>query len=48
MRTLISAQAEDSQQKIYPLPVEAVRSVPNFPPCGAPKICTKLRVVVFR
>jgi len=27
----ITAQAEDSQQRIYLLPVESVRSVPNFP-----------------
>ena len=27
----ISAQAEDSQQRIYTLPVEGVSSVPNFP-----------------
>ena len=29
--SLITAQAEDSQQRIYVLPVEAVRSVPNHP-----------------
>ncbi|HEU4511362.1 MAG TPA: Ig-like domain-containing protein [Pyrinomonadaceae bacterium] len=29
--SVISAQAEDSQQKIYALPVEAVRTVPRFP-----------------
>jgi len=28
---VLTAQAEDSQQKIYTLPVEAIRSVPNFP-----------------
>jgi hypothetical protein len=29
--SVINAQAEDSQQRIYALPVEAVRSVPSFP-----------------
>lgn len=28
--SVITAQAEDSQQRIYVLPVEAIRSVPNF------------------
>lgn len=28
---LVTAQAEDSQQRIYALPIEAIRSVPNFP-----------------
>jgi hypothetical protein len=29
--SVITAQAEDSQQKIYALPVEAISTVPNFP-----------------
>jgi hypothetical protein len=29
--SVITAQAEDSQQKIYALPVEAASTVPNFP-----------------
>ena len=29
--SLITAQAEDSQQRLYALPVEAVSKVPNFP-----------------